>query len=97
MHETAAEQKESRSPEAPADIVILFILMSMVYPWNTVHKRSVTVYADRIVFGSGYERTSSYSGTTVLGIWSFNLQNPGGDGWSEDAGMCVPYKIYGFM
>lgn len=71
--------------------------MSMVYPWNTVHKRSVTVYDDRIVFGSGYERTSSYSGTTVLGIWSFNLQNPGGDGWSEDSGMCVPYKIYGFM
>jgi hypothetical protein len=27
MHETAAEQRESRSPEAPADIVILFILM----------------------------------------------------------------------
>ena len=71
--------------------------MSMVYPWNTVHKRSVTVYTDRIVFGSGYERTSSYTGTTVLGVWSFNLQNPGGDGWSENAGMCVPYKIYGFM
>lgn len=71
--------------------------MSMVYPWNTVHKRSVTVYDDRIVFGSGYERTSSYTGTTIVGIWSFNLQNPGGDGWSEDAGMCVPYKIYGFM
>ena len=29
MHETAAEQKESRSPEVPAEIVILFILMSM--------------------------------------------------------------------
>ena len=28
MHETAAEQKESRSPETPADIVILFILMN---------------------------------------------------------------------
>ena len=27
MHETAAEQKESRSPETPADMVILFILM----------------------------------------------------------------------
>jgi len=27
MPETAAEQKESRSPEAPADIVILFVLM----------------------------------------------------------------------
>ena len=31
MHETAAEQKESRSPEATADMVILFILMSMTY------------------------------------------------------------------
>ena len=30
MHETAAEQKESRSPEVPADIVILFILMNMI-------------------------------------------------------------------
>ena len=29
MHETAAEQKESRSPEASADIVILFILMNL--------------------------------------------------------------------
>ena len=71
--------------------------MSMVYPWNTVHRRSITAYSDRIVFGKGYERTSSYSGTTVLGLWFFNLQNPGGDGWSENAGMCVPYKIYGFM
>ena len=31
MHETAAELKESRSPEAPADIVILFILMKKKY------------------------------------------------------------------
>lgn len=31
MHETAAEQKESRSPEVPAEIVILFILMSIVF------------------------------------------------------------------
>ena len=71
--------------------------MSMVYPWNTVHKRTITAYSDRIVFGKGYERTSSYSGMAPLGVWTFNLQNPGGDGWSENAGMCVPYKIYGFM
>jgi hypothetical protein len=32
MPETAAEQKESRSPEAPADIVILFVLMKKDYP-----------------------------------------------------------------
>lgn len=71
--------------------------MSMVYPWNTVHKRSVTVYTDRIVFGEGYERTSSYS-TGVLGTATyFSLQTPTNDGWSTNNGMCVPYKIYGFM
>lgn len=71
--------------------------MSMVYPWNTVHKRSVTVYTDRIVFGEGYERTSSYS-TGVLGTATyFSLQSPTNDGWSTNNGMCVPYKIYGFM
>lgn len=71
--------------------------MSMVYPWNTVHKRSVTVYTDRIVFGEGYERTSSYT-TGVLGTATyFSLQSPTSDGWSKSNGMCVPYKIYGFM
>ena len=71
--------------------------MSMVYPWNTVHKRSVTVYADRIVFGDGYERTSTYT-TGILGTATyFSLQSPSGDGWDTNDGMCVPYKIYGFM
>lgn len=71
--------------------------MSMVYPWNTVHKRSVTVYTDRIVFGEGYERTSDYT-TGVLGTATFfSLQSPSTDGWSKSNGMCVPYKIYGFM
>lgn len=71
--------------------------MSMVYPWNTVHKRSVTVYTDRIVFGDGYERTSDYT-TGVLGTATFfSLQSPSSDGWSKSNGMCVPYKIYGFM
>lgn len=31
MHETTVEQKESRSPEAHADIVILFILMIHIF------------------------------------------------------------------
>lgn len=71
--------------------------MSMVYPWNTVHKRSVTVYSDRIVFGKGYERTSTYT-TGVAGVATyFSLQSPTGDGWNTSDGMCVPYKIYGFM
>lgn len=43
MHETAAEQKESRSPEPPADIVILFILMSMAKQDNYKKERAVSV------------------------------------------------------
>ena len=31
MPEIAAEKKGSRNPEVPADIVILFVLMNMVY------------------------------------------------------------------
>ena len=38
MPEIAAEQKGSRSPEAPADIVILFVLMSSD---NTEHEKIV--------------------------------------------------------
>lgn len=38
MHETAAEQKESRSPEVPTEIVILFILMSRLLPYETILK-----------------------------------------------------------
>lgn len=40
MPETAAEQKESRSPEAPADIVILFVLMSMAKQDNYKKERT---------------------------------------------------------
>ena len=43
MHETAAEQKESRSPETPADIVILFILRSMAKQDNYKKERAVSV------------------------------------------------------
>ena len=42
MPETAAEQKGSRSPEAPADIVILFVLMSMAKQDNYKKERAET-------------------------------------------------------
>ena len=42
MHETAAEQKESRSPEVPAEIVILFILMCMAKQDNYKKERTAT-------------------------------------------------------
>ena len=70
---------------------------SYAYPWNTVHWRTVSVSPTGITFGSGNERTSSYSGTTVLGIWSFNLQNPGGDGVNQNDEVCRPQELYGFM
>ena len=70
---------------------------SYAYPWNTIHWRTVKVSDTGITFGMGNERTSSYSGTTVLGIWSFNLQNPGGDGVDKNDGVCRPLELYGFM
>lgn len=70
---------------------------SYAYPWNTIHWRTVKVSETGITFGSGNERTSSYSGTTVVGVWSFNLQNPGGDGVDRNDEVCRPLELYGFM
>lgn len=70
---------------------------SYAYPWNTVHWRTIKVSDTGITFGRGNERTSSYSGTTVLGVWSFNLQNPGGDGVTQNNKVCKPLELYGFM
>lgn len=68
--------------------------MSMVYPWNTVHRRSITAYSDRIVFGTGYQRTSNYNLSIVN---YFDLETPFSDGWKEDNTKCIPYRVYGFM
>lgn len=70
---------------------------SYAYPWNTIHWRTVKVSDTGIMFGHGNERTSSYSGTTVVGVWSFNLQNPGGDGVDQNDEVCRPLELYGFM
>lgn len=70
---------------------------SYAYPWNTIHWRTVKVSDTGITFGSGNERTSSYSGTTVFGIWSFDLQTPAGDGVNQNDEVCRPLELYGFM
>lgn len=68
---------------------------SFAYPWNTIHWREVTVSSSGITFGSGNERTSSY--TIVLTPATFNLQNPGGDGVNKNDMVCRPLELYGFM
>lgn len=72
---------------------------SYTYPWNTIHWRTVKVSDTGITFGHGNERTSSYSGIAAapLGTWSFNLQNPGGDGVNQNDEVCRPLELYGFM
>lgn len=70
---------------------------SYAYPWNTIHWRTVKASDTGITFGSGNERTSSYSGTTIVGVWSFDLQNPGGDGVDQNDEVCRPLELYGFM
>ena len=70
---------------------------SMVYPWNTVHRRDVTVKTSGIIFGSGKERTSFY--TTGLGTAAtfINLESPVTDGWTGNDAVCMPIELYGFM
>lgn len=70
---------------------------SMVYPWNTVHRRDVTVKASGIIFGSGQERTSFY--TTGIGTAAtfISLESPVKDGWTGNDAVCMPIELYGFM
>lgn len=68
---------------------------SYAYPWNTIHWRTVKVSDTGITFGSGNERTSSYT-ILVTPAW-INLQNPGGDGVEQNDEVCRPLELYGFM
>ena len=75
---------------------------SMIYPWNTTHRRDVCVSQKKIQFGTGKERTSGYTpGGTILGLGpfltSFSLESPTSDGWTDNRAVCVPYEVYGFM
>lgn len=70
---------------------------SMMYAWNTVHRRDVTVWPDKIVFGAGYERTSKYIMITATGNTFFSLQSPGTDGWEQNPSVCIPRQLFGFM
>lgn len=68
---------------------------SYAYPWNTIHWRTIKVSDTGITFGSGNERTSSYT-ILVTPAW-INLQNPGGDGADQNDEVCRPLELYGFM
>lgn len=70
---------------------------SMMYAWNTVHRRDVTVWPDKIVFGAGYERTSKYIMITATASTFFSLQSPGTDGWEQNPSVCIPRQLFGFM
>jgi phage minor structural protein len=70
---------------------------SMMYAWNTVHRRDVTVWPDKIVFGAGYERTSKYIMITATGSTYFSLESPGTDGWKQNSSVCIPRQLFGFM
>ncbi len=79
---------------------------SMIYPWNTVHRRDVWADSTGVNFGDAYERTSRYTkpvgiltvpivpGVTTL---SYDLDIPTSDGWKKDNSLCVPKEIYGFL
>ncbi len=76
------------------------VTYSMVYPWNTVHRRDITVYQNGIQFGTGKERTSNY-GIVSVGVLAsggnFDLQSPGSDGWDDNNSVCMPRQLFGFL
>lgn len=70
---------------------------TIMYPWNTPHWRSVTALSNGIMFGDGIERTSGYKGTTIFGVWFFDLETPFNDGSSVNNAVCRPLELYGFL
>lgn len=70
---------------------------SLMYAWNTPHRRDVIVSSSGVYFGPGYERKSKYILVVAVAATSFDLQTPGTDGWNENSSVCVPYEMYGFM
>lgn len=79
---------------------------SLIYPWNTVHRRNVCADSTGVTFGDAQERTSSYTKPMgILGVpivpgittLSYDLDIPTGDGWKQNNSLCVPKEIYGFL
>ncbi len=70
---------------------------TLMYPWNTVHCRDITVYQDRIKFGAGKERTSQYITPLIAAGVTFALQDPSFDGWNTNNSVCVPQELFGFL
>ena len=70
---------------------------TLMYPWNTVHCRDITVYQDRIKFGAGKERTSQYITPLIAAGVTFALQDPSLDGWNTNNSVCVPQELFGFL
>lgn len=76
--------------------------MAIIFPWDTMHRRDVAVFKDKIRFWDGYMRYVQFdvdtNGTTVF----FRPQcdeytTLHSDDWKYKPNVCVPLQLYAFM
>lgn len=77
--------------------------MAITFPWDTMHRRDVAVFKDKIRFWDGYMRYQEFeidcNGSTV---WFRPQCDKKGtelrsDSWTYTSNVCVPLQLYGFM
>ena len=82
--------------------------MSITFPWDTLHRRQVACYKDKIRFWAGYRRIEEYyfnfvsgSPESIYGYMTYGEDNKSfyrsDSYWTEDDDVCVPVQLYGFM
>lgn len=84
-------------------------IMTMTFPWDTMHRRDVAVFSDRIRFYKGYRRKLIYrmiaygEGYIDLAFGpdyemdSSDVTTQVTDEWVEAPQVCVPSHLYAFM
>lgn len=76
--------------------------MAIIFPWDTMHRRDVAVFKDKIRFWDGYMRYEQFdidtNGTDVFFRPQCDkyttLQS---DDWEYKPDVCVPLELYAFM
>lgn len=77
--------------------------MAITFPWDTMHRRDVAVFTDKIRFYDGYMRYQEFeitdNGTTAFFRPQCDNRQTilSEDGWEYKSNVCVPLQLYGFM
>nr|DAG27032.1 MAG TPA: endopeptidase tail [Caudoviricetes sp.] len=78
--------------------------MAIIFPWDTMHRRNVAVFKDKIRFWDGYMRYVQFdidtNGTDAFfrpQCDKYTTLQSGEDNWEYKSNVCVPLQLYAFM